>query len=144
MNLQQMLEREEGRKKVAYPDPLTHGAPWTIGIGHTGPEVHAGLVWDDNQIDFAYQLDAGEATQGCLDHLQPWFTDMNDARQAVLIGMAFQMGTGGLLEFVHTIAAVRDGRYADAAQGICCSKWGTQTPGRARRMADQLSSGNWS
>jgi GH24 family phage-related lysozyme (muramidase) len=48
-----LIRREEDRKTHAYPDPLTHGAPWTIGEGHTGPEVHEGLVWMDAQIDAA-------------------------------------------------------------------------------------------
>lgn len=30
----------EGVRLKAYPDPATHGPPWTIGIGHTGPDVH--------------------------------------------------------------------------------------------------------
>lgn len=34
----------EGWVAKAYPDPATGGAPWTIGWGHTGPEVKPGLV----------------------------------------------------------------------------------------------------
>lgn len=33
----------EGERMCAYPDPGTRGAPWTIGYGHTGPEVKPGL-----------------------------------------------------------------------------------------------------
>lgn len=33
----------EGVRLTAYPDPGTHGAPWTIGVGHTGPEVKPGM-----------------------------------------------------------------------------------------------------
>lgn len=33
----------EGLRLTAYPDPATGGAPWTIGYGHTGPEVTPGL-----------------------------------------------------------------------------------------------------
>ena len=35
------------------PVNLLHlvGAPWTIGWGHTGPEVHYGLVWTQDQCD---------------------------------------------------------------------------------------------
>ena len=141
MNLQSMLEREEGRKHTAYR--CTQGV-LTIGIGHTGPEVHEGLVWDDNQIDFAYQLDEGEAVAGCMNNLEPWFSALNDARQAVLVGMAFQMGVSGLMAFTHTLVSVRDGRYGEAANGIRSSKWGVQTPARAGRMASQMQTGNWS
>ena len=144
MNLQTMLEREEGRKCQAYGDPLTGAAPWTIGIGHTAPGDCHDTTWTDAQVDAAFAADVARATAGCAANLSPWFGELNDARQGVLIGMAFQMGIGGLLGFVHTLASVRDGRYAEAAAGIRSSKWGVQTPARARRMADQMQTGAWS
>lgn len=30
-----LAERSEGFGAVAYPDPISHGAPWTAGYGHT-------------------------------------------------------------------------------------------------------------
>lgn len=144
MNLKSMLEREEGRECKAYADKLTGAAPWTIGIGHTAPGVCKTTTWTDAQVDAAFQSDVDKATRGCNEKLSPWFGQLNEARQAVLIGMAFQMGLGGLMGFVHTLASVRDGRYAEAAAGIRSSKWGVQTPARARRMADQMLTGTWS
>lgn len=35
----------EGCKLEAYPDPGTHGNPWTIGYGCTGPDIKQGLLW---------------------------------------------------------------------------------------------------
>jgi lysozyme len=52
-----VLEYFEGRENSAYPDPATGGAPWTIGVGHTGPEVRPGLTWTDTQIDAAESAD---------------------------------------------------------------------------------------
>lgn len=46
-----VLEYFEGRRNDAYPDPATGGDPWTIGVGHTGPEVHKHLMWSDDKID---------------------------------------------------------------------------------------------
>lgn len=34
----------EGLRLTAYPDPATNGDPWTIGWGHTGPDVTRGLT----------------------------------------------------------------------------------------------------
>lgn len=48
------LEQREGRKNKAYRD--TKGL-WTIGVGHTGPNVHEGLAWTDQQIDDAFKDD---------------------------------------------------------------------------------------
>jgi lysozyme len=54
---------------------------WTIGYGHTGPEVVAGLVWTQNQADTALVCDIQSAvntvnrlvtapmTQGVFDSL---------------------------------------------------------------------------
>ena len=48
----------EACKLVAYPDPGSKdGKPWTIGWGHTGPEVVKGLVWTQAQADAAFEKD---------------------------------------------------------------------------------------
>ena len=43
----------EGMRLKAYPDPGTGGAPWTIGVGHTGPDVYFGLAITEAE---AYKL----------------------------------------------------------------------------------------
>lgn len=138
-----MLERDEGREHAAYPDPLTRAEPWTIGIGHTGPEVHRGLVWTDAQIDAAFAADVAEATKGCIEQFSPWFQQLNEPRQAVLIAMTFQMGIHRLLAFTNTLAAVRDQHFDLAANGMRASIWAHQTPKRAARMAYQMAQGAW-
>lgn len=48
----------EDCKLVAYPDPGSKdGKPWTIGWGHTGPEVVKGLVWTQAKADAVFQAD---------------------------------------------------------------------------------------
>lgn len=142
MTLQSMLERDEGREHEAYPDPLTHADPWTIGIGHTGPEVYQGLIWTDEQIDAAFASDVAEATRQCQANF-PWFGRLSEPRQAVLISMAFQMGIHRLLGFRNTLAAVRDEHFETAAENMRQSVWAHQTPSRATRLAYQMSSGAW-
>ena len=45
-------------KLVAYPDPgSSDGTPWTIGWGHTGPEVVKGLRWTQLQANAAFVAD---------------------------------------------------------------------------------------
>ena len=39
-----LIQSWEGCRLRAYPDPASGGAPWTIGYGHTGPQVKPGLV----------------------------------------------------------------------------------------------------
>jgi lysozyme len=142
VKLRAQLEGFEAREHKAYPDPLTKGDPWTIGVGHTGPEVHQGLVWTDEQIDAALTADIAEATKECAAHFQ-WFASLNEPRQAVLIGMCFQMGMDRLLGFHRTLDCIRDQRYADAAEHMRQSVWARQTPKRCIRLAYQLESGEW-
>ncbi len=49
-----LLAKREGIRTKAYKD--TKGI-WTIGIGHTGPEVTPSLVWDDLQVMKAFAED---------------------------------------------------------------------------------------
>ena len=138
-SLRDQLQREEGRSKTAYRDSLNI---WTIGIGHAGPDVYAGLTWTDDQIDAAFDKDVAEKTAQ-VEQALPWFSDLNEPRQAVLLQMAFQMGTVGLLKFARTLEAVHEGRWADASAGMLNSVWASQTPHRAARLAQQMQSGSW-
>lgn len=50
----------ESCKLEAYPDPGSKdGHPWTIGWGHTGPEVVKGLVWTQQKADDTLVKDSG-------------------------------------------------------------------------------------
>lgn len=53
----------EGLRLEAYRDG---GGVWTIGYGHTGPEVHAGLVWTEAQAAAALLADMASA-QACVN-----------------------------------------------------------------------------
>jgi lysozyme len=132
----------EGRRYDAYPDPITKGDPWTIGVGHTGPEVKEGLRWSDAQVDAALDKDLDHAFEACCRAF-PWLVRINDARQAVLVGMAFQMGMPRLAGFVRMLGAVRDERYEDAAHEMLTSLWAKQTQRRASVLARQMQTGEW-
>ena len=142
MNLRDQLIAFEGYRHEAYPDPLTGGAPWTIGVGHTGPEVKPGLVWSNGQIDTALNADIAKFSHQ-VETALPWVMSLDEPRHAVLIGMAFQMGAEGLLKFKRMLSATQDKRYAEAAAEMLTSKWAEQTPVRAKRLANQLVSGEW-
>lgn len=141
MNLRDQLIEFEGWENVAYPDPLTCADPWTIGVGHTGPEVHQGLHWTDDQIGAALDADIAEKTAQ-VRRIFPLMDELNEPRQAVLIGMQFQL-KGGIAAWPRLLASIRNGRYAEAADNIRQSRWARQTPKRAIRLAFQLESGAW-
>jgi lysozyme len=138
--LAQAIEAEEGRRLHAYPDPLTGAEPWTIGVGHTGPEVRVGLTWTDAQASDALKADIARAMSG-LDRALPWWRDLEHPRQDVLVQMAFQMGVRGVLGFHRTLGMLRDRDFEGAAQGLRQSLWARQTPARAERLAKIIETG---
>ena len=138
MDLKTQLLREEGAESCAYQDSLGF---WTIGVGRLIDSRKGGGLSND-EIDLLLDNDIKRNYEAVLKAL-PWMEKLNDARQAVLIGMAFQMGLKGLLQFKRTLGSVEDGQFAEAAAEILESKWAQQTPKRADRMAKQMETGEW-
>ena len=88
------LENEfEGCKLTAYQDG---GGIWTIGWGHTGPEVHADLVWTQQQADEQLTRDKARA-QAVIDEL---VTDhLNVDEDLAIRDLIFNIGAGN---FAHS------------------------------------------
>lgn len=63
------LELREGKRNHAYPDPATGGDPWTIGFGQTGPDIHPGLYWTDEQCDAALTRSLAETYEPPINRL---------------------------------------------------------------------------
>jgi lysozyme len=137
-NLRDMLLRDEGKVRHVYKDSLGF---WTIAVGRLVDERKGGGLSDD-EIDYLLDNDI-RSKRGEVREALPWTEELDEAREAVIVAMAFQMGTEGLLKFVNTLAAVRYGKYEDAANGMLASLWAKQTPERAMRMARQMRTGEW-
>lgn len=138
MDIIQQLKNEEGSVPHAYQDSLGF---WTIGVGRLIDQRKGGLLYPD-EIDYLLANDVKRKTDGLATAL-PWFQLLDEPRQAVLIGMAFQMGVKGLLAFTTTLGHVRVGRYAEAAVAMLESVWAKQTPERAKRLSKQMETGEW-
>lgn len=138
-NLIPDLERDEGLRLSAYPDPLSGGEPWTIGYGHTG-NVHPGTVWTPEQATAALQADVAHV-EALLDIQLPWWRQLDDIRQDVLVNMGFNMGVTGLVQFHNTLAAVQNHRWQAAHDGMLMSLWARQVGTRAQRLAEQMLTG---
>ena len=78
-----------------------------------------------------------------LDEKLPWWRELTEPRQAVLLNMAFNMGVAGLLGFHRTLQAVREQRWKDARDGMLASKWAGQVGRRAPELANQMLTGEW-
>ena len=138
VDLKSQLLREEGAESCAYQDSLGF---WTIGVGRLIDSRKGGGL-SNEEIDFLLENDIKTKTREVLLAL-PWMPRLSDPRQAVLIGMAFQMGIGGLLKFKRMLSAVEDGQYFEAAAQMLESKWAQQTRKRAYRMALQMETDEW-
>ena len=138
VNITRLLRGEEGEVLTEYKDHLGYS---TIGVGRLIDARKGGGITTEES---AYLL--SNDIQKKLSELErklPWVKELDEARRGVLLSMAFQMGTEGLLGFKNTLEMVRTGRYTDAAKGMLNSLWAKQTPQRAKRHSEQMRTGKW-
>lgn len=125
--LREQLRRDEGVRDRPYKDSV---GKLTIGVGHN---------LDDKPlpaevIDLLLEHDMRDAEMDARLLLRN-FDELSDARKAVVVNMAFNLGRGRLAGFTNTLKAIREGRWADAAAGMRASLWATQVGARAERLA---------
>lgn len=88
-----LIKSFEGCRLEAYPDPGTGGDPWTVGYGHTGPEVAPGLMIDQEQAD-AYLRDDVAHFEECV--AQAVINDVTQEQFDALVCFAFNVGCKAL------------------------------------------------
>lgn len=66
----------------------------------------------------------------------PFFEELPDAVQDVLVNMGFQMGVQGLLGFRKTLGYLKSKEWDKAADEMLDSSWAKQTPRRAKRLSN--------
>lgn len=67
------------------------GAPWTIGVGHTGPEVRYGLQWTQDQADAQLIADVAGAVASVTRLVK---TPLTQAEFDALVDFVFNLGSG--------------------------------------------------
>jgi lysozyme len=125
----------------AYLDTL--GIP-TIGIGHTGPEVHLGLKWSYDQCMATYYGDYAIAS-GHAPHILgvSSFSPLSDPRKAVVIDLCFNPGPTRLAGFLKMLDAIRKGQWQRAHDELLDSAYAKQVKSRADTNARVLLTGEW-
>lgn len=114
------VKREEGKKNLAYPDPVSRlyrycvlngidpyfltslpvgmtvgdGRPWTIGVGHTGGDVTLGTWWDEAKIDATLKSD-----------LAQWEDYINEEMAEIDVELS-QNQFDALISFTHNLGRV--------------------------------------
>ncbi len=131
------VERLKGYESLrlnAYPDPGTGGAPWTIGYGHTGPDVHPGETITREKATSLLRGDlAGAEAEVRKDVKVPVSQDQFDA----LVSFQFNTGALGSSTLLHKLNA---GDYAGAHAEF--GRWvhggaGQVMPGLVTRRAQE-------
>jgi lysozyme len=106
---------------------------WTIGVGHTGPEVVAGLVWTEDQAKAAFQDDLRKAEKTVADLVR---VPTSDLQHAVLVSFTFNLGRTALANST-LLRLLNNGNYAGAGEQL--ARWvhaGARViPGLVRRRS---------
>jgi len=103
------VRAHEGLRLAAYPDGK---GVWTIGFGHTGPEVHEGLIWTQARADAQLAADLARAAETVARLAR---RRLSDAQMAALISFVFNLGERALAGST-LLARVNDGRFLDATR----------------------------
>ncbi|WP_246174058.1 glycoside hydrolase family protein [Paraburkholderia hayleyella] len=126
------LARDEDRRARIYVDTV---GKVSGGIGRNLTDKG----FRESEIDLMYVNDIAD-TEQFLDRNLPWWRNLDDVRQRVVVNMAFNMG-GKLLTFVNALAALQRCDYEAAANGMNDSKWAKQVGARAQRLVNMMRTG---
>ena len=141
MNLKESIKIHEGFRSSVYLCPTGHP---TVGYGFRVADLSA----DELALNGgAVEPMSKEVAEKILDikitkfkkqvyNALPWLTYAPMDIQDALCEMAYQMGVAGLLGFKNTLAMIKERKYTQAAENMLKSKWATQTPKRAKQIAN--------
>nr|WP_305121666.1 lysozyme [Aeromonas sp. SG16] len=79
---------------MSYPDPGScDGHPWTIGWGHTGPEVREGVIWTQEKADEVFLDDIKRFEAGVIAMIN---VPLAQGHFDALVSLAYNIGLGNL------------------------------------------------
>jgi len=127
------LAVDEGKRNRMYRD--SEGIE-TIGIGHNLRDK----AISERAIRVIFEDDVADAEKDAR-RLLPEFDQLSDARKAVVVNMAFNLGYDRLADFHKTLGFINAGKFDDAAEAMLASKWARQVGDRALRLAANMRKG---
>lgn len=134
-DIREQLIRDEGYRKFPYVDTK---AKITIGIGYNLSDN--GI--SDAVIDAMYR-ERMTIAQNAVQTRLPWFQNLDQIRQAVILNMCFNMGFTKLEEFQKFLMAMAQSDWQAAVPEMENSVWAEEVGDRAKRLAEQLITGKW-
>lgn len=164
------LERHEGFRQYAYPDPLSpigkaydnpkygwgfkpartilaelglseaKGRPWTVGHGFTGGVTVDSAITKEESLRRLGDEIMRHVVG--LDRLVPkWQTTLPLYVVTVLVNMAYNLGIEKLSKFDTTLSLINQGKYALAGTNLRKSAWFKQVKSRGLELVSRLESG---
>ena len=145
------IRDHEGYRSEPYRDHLGF---WTVGYGHlientelrqfikqrTIGNLLTYLIDPDHHEQWLI-ADVTQAIQDAEQWLGATFATLTDARQEVVVEMAFQMGASRLAGFKKFRGAIVAAAWGEAVAEMEDSKWARQTSGRASALMDKFRAG---
>lgn len=133
--LAEQLKKYEGLRLKPYKDTV---GKLTLGVGRNlidkGITEQEALFMLNNDVDYFY---------GKLCQRINWMKTLDDARQNVLVNMAFNLGIAGLMSFKKMLLACEHGNFKIAATEMLNSKWAEQVGYRANELSEQMRTGEF-
>jgi lysozyme len=133
--LAEQLKKHEGLRLKPYTDTV---GKLTLGVGRNledkGITEQEALFMLNNDVDYFY---------GQLNKKLTWFKSLDDARQNVLVNMAFNLGVAGLLSFKNMLEECKNEQYNFASIEMLDSKWAKQVGYRSKELAQQMLTGEY-
>lgn len=131
----EQLKRDEGVRPTVYR--CTAGY-LTVGVGHN---LEAKPL-SERAIRVIFEDDLKDAEADAIAVFgSDTFRSLDDARKAVLVNMAFNLGRDRLSGFKNFIAAVKARDWSNAAYHMLDSLWARQVGQRAWRLSEQMRTG---
>ena len=94
------------------------------------------------QVFYLLRHDIDRAIE-TLNRKLPWWKNLNDDRQYVLIDLVFNLGINSLLQFKKFLKYLSTGFYKQAGFELMDSKYARQVPKRAERNRRAIETGKY-
>ena len=105
----------------------------TLGVGRNVEEL--GITEDEAR--YLLDNDILRVTKE-LDNAMPWWRDMSEVRQRIVVDMVFNLGMSRFLNFKNAINAMQEEDWDEAAAQMLDSKWADQVGQRSHRLAKAM------
>lgn len=131
---EEIIKHFEGFRLEAYSDS---GNKWTIGYGHTGPEVHEGLKITEEEAEELFLKDLMHAKSVVEKYVK---VNLYDNEKAALISFVFNVGEGAFRKST-LLAELNRGKYENVPHELY--RWnkvgGQESGGLTRRRRAEVS-----